>query len=140
MAFSHLLDYDGSGVVDFKDLEKKLEKERVLPKGVQNQQLRSLEWRQSEPLPSGGGAAFDTNKAMGTTEQRVKTMGKQLLKFLHSHAGVMPHAASHGLLPRLRLHVRIKSLATAWRVLSPRVLQARWSLSSAAGISILTVS
>ena len=79
------LDEDGSGALDLVDLTRKLERgPRLMPKGVKQAELRSLDWRQESggPKAPGGSDVLDASKAMGTTKQRVKTMFKQLDKFL----------------------------------------------------------
>ena len=62
-----------------------------MPKGVKQAELRSLDWRQESggPKAPGGSDVLDASKAMGTTKQRVKTMFKQLDKFLKKHGNEM---------------------------------------------------
>ena len=88
------LDYDKTNVLEKVDLDRKLCQANPLPNGMQTQQLRQLDWRDNDNrtketgrMRVGGGVQLDTSKAKGTTAQRVKTMRKQLLRFLQSHSG-----------------------------------------------------
>ena len=69
-----------------------------MPRGMQKQQLRQVDWRENDNTNTtsgalevtggkGGKPALDASLAKGTTAQRVKVMNKQLMRFLRSHAG-----------------------------------------------------
>ena len=88
------LDYDKTNILEKADLDRRLKRINPLPNGMVQQQLRQLDWRDNDNRSKetgatnvGDGAKLDVSKAKGTTKQRVKTMVRQLLKFLQSHAG-----------------------------------------------------